>query len=172
MITLLFLMILHLREFCSLWMRGVRKQRVLESDLEIWKIKMNWRWMQKTMIYWSMAYNVKSQGDNCVWKENIIPGYTDRNWYEGSEVAILLLSGILGKTQWNCCIQVGIFGLTWEETEDSKTNKKQLKNYCMKENFNSERIMWRNRDYSTAEGIGELQQCSCVRKQTAGPGGV
>lgn len=57
--------------------------------------------------------------------------------------------GTLGKTQQKCCIQVGIFGLTWEETEDSKTNKqkRQLRNYCMKENFNSERIMWRNRDF-------------------------
>lgn len=58
-----------------------------------------------------MACNVKPQGDNCVWKENIIPGCIDRNWCEGSEVAILVLGGILGKTQWKCCIQVGIFGL-------------------------------------------------------------
>lgn len=41
-----------------------------------------------------MACNVKSQGDNCVWKENIIPGCSDRNWHEGSEVTILVLGGI------------------------------------------------------------------------------
>lgn len=52
----------------------------------------------------------------------------------------------LRKTQLKCCFQAGIFGLTWEKTEDSKTNKKQLRNYCVKEYFNSERIMWRSRD--------------------------
>lgn len=98
------------------------------------------------MSHWSMARNIKPQGDNCVWKENITAGCIDRNWHEGSEVAIWFLVG-LGKTQLKCCIQVGIFGLTWEAREDNKTNKKQLRNYCVKENFNSERVMWRNRDF-------------------------
>lgn len=46
----------------------------------------------------------------------------------------------------------------------NQPNKKQLRNYCMKENFNSDTIMWRNKLCSTAEGAGGLEQCSYVRK--------
>lgn len=60
----------------------------------------------------------------------------------------------LGKAQLKSCIPVGIFGLTAEKTEQRNRQKNQLRNYCVKENFNSERIMWRNRFYNTAEGTG------------------
>lgn len=57
----------------------------------------------------------------------------------------------LGKTKLKCCIQVGIFGFTWEKTEDSKTDKR-LRNYCVKENFVEKQRLWQKvlGDYSNA----------------------
>lgn len=86
--------------------------------------------MQKIMSHWSRTGNLKPQGDNCVWKESIIPGYIDRNWCEGSEVSVLGLGGIRENST-EVLHSSGVLELTWEKTEDSKTNKKQLRQHCL-----------------------------------------
>lgn len=100
-----------------------------------------------------MACNVKPQGDNCIGKANIIPGCIDRNWHDGSEIAILVIGGIRESSaeelhsSWD-------FWAHCRKNRTAKQTKNQLRNYCVKENYNSERIMWRNRFYNTAEGTG------------------
>lgn len=169
MITLLFLMILHLREFCSLWMTIVRKQRVLESDLEIWRMK----WIKdgckrlRIIEAWHVMY---SHQRIIVFrrKTSFLVALTGTGM-KAVKLPFWFLVG-LGKTKLKWCVQVGVFGFTWEKTEDNKRDK-QLRNYCVKENFNSEKIMrtlFHSRRYW---GIAAMQLC---QKTPAGPspGGV